>query len=77
MTKILIPKVPERAEGWRHKNLRGSKTCGFHIGLALRFAVPASNSASSRFKPQDFAFPLWRNQWLPMPSLEVDRDRIE
>jgi hypothetical protein len=45
--------------------------------LALRFAVPASNSAPSRFKPQDFAFPLWRNQWLPMPSLEVDRDRIE
>jgi hypothetical protein len=41
------------------------------------FAVPASNAAPSLLKPQDFGFPLLSNQWLPMPSLEVNRDRIE
>ena len=38
-----------------------SKTCGFLDGLALRFAVPASNSALGLFKPQDFASPLLAN----------------
>jgi hypothetical protein len=43
--------------------------------VALRFAVPASNSAPSLQKPQDFDFPLGSNQGLALPSLEVNRDR--
>jgi hypothetical protein len=40
------------------------------------FAVPAATYAPSLQKPQDFDFPLGSNQWLALPSLEVNRDRI-
>jgi hypothetical protein len=34
--KIPKPKAPEWEDGCEHKNLRGSKTCGFCYGMALR-----------------------------------------